>query len=217
MWLTTDAGIDSVFNYNPIGLNGGTGLGADEVSAQRRSRFPALVQGIEVYGIVEHRLLYTAGIGNGISAGNGQFEATTRRTSTARLDYKIGGMGLDGDTGGQGGAGQELARQLASRSACSSTAATRSDINFPLDRRERASTINIQDAHFLRTGFFASAYFEDLNVFGGYVHGKDTLQQFDADDRRPPQRDRADLRRLVRRRPTTSSIPGCTAPPATRP
>jgi len=52
-------------------------------------------------------------------------------------------------------------------------------VDFPLED-EAGATINVQDDHFLRTGFFASAYFKDLNVFGAYVHGKDTLRQFDA-------------------------------------
>ena len=33
--------------------------------------------------------------------------------------------------------------------------------------------------HFLRTGFFASVYVRDLNVFAAYVHGSDTLNQYD--------------------------------------
>src|SRR5512141_698301 len=99
MFLTTDAGIDSVFNYDPIGLHGGTGLGADEVTPNSIS-FPALVQGIEVYGIVKHRLLYTAGVANGISAGGDQF-GDDSKDFYGRLDYKFGGMGLDGDMGGK--------------------------------------------------------------------------------------------------------------------
>ena len=32
MWLSTDAGVDSLFNYNPVGIYGGTGLGAEDLS-----------------------------------------------------------------------------------------------------------------------------------------------------------------------------------------
>ena len=81
---------------------------------------------------------------------------------------------------------------------------------------EDGTALNLQDDHFMRTGFFASAYWRDLNVFGAYVHGKDTLRQFDPRLRRLPGRDRADLQRGSSR-PTTSSTPGCTGPPATRP
>jgi hypothetical protein len=51
-------------------------------------------------------------------------------------------------------------------------------VDFPLTD-EAGAAINEQDARFLRTGFFASAYWRDLNLFGAYVHGKDTLRQYD--------------------------------------
>ena len=177
MWITTDAGIDSIFNYNPIGLNGGTGLGADEVSPNSIP-FPALVQGIELYGIVKHRLLYTAGVANGVSAGNGQF-GNNSKDFYGRLDYKIGGMGLDGDMGGRE-APEKNWRDNSLRLGAFVYRGKANGINFPLED-EAGDTINVQDDHFLRTGFFASAYWQDLNVFGAYVHGKDTLRQFDSE------------------------------------
>jgi hypothetical protein len=39
--------------------------------------------------------------------------------------------------------------------------------------------VNIQDVHFLRTGFYASVFYQDLNVFGVYLHGSDSLSAFD--------------------------------------
>ena len=50
MWLSTDAGIDTLFAYNPIGLHGGTGLAPDAVPSA--ISLPALVRGIEGYGII---------------------------------------------------------------------------------------------------------------------------------------------------------------------
>src|ERR1019366_2351678 len=103
MWISTDAGIDSLFAYNPIGLHGGTGLAAD--ASPMPISLPALVRGIEGYGIIRHRALWVAGIANGIgpSAGDtsGRFDGNNAKDVCARFDYKIGGMGLDGDTGGQ--------------------------------------------------------------------------------------------------------------------
>jgi len=175
MFLTTDAGIDSIFNYNPIGLQGGTGLGADEVSPNPIP-FPALVQGIELYGVVAHRLLYVAGVANGISAGNGQF-GNNSKDVYGRVDYKFGGMGLDGDLGGRT-APEKNWRDDSFRIGAFVYHGNASGVNFPLED-ETGATINVQDDHFLRTGFFASAYWRDLNLFGAYVHGTDTLRQFD--------------------------------------
>jgi hypothetical protein len=174
MWITTDAAIDSVFNYNPIGLHGGTGLGADEVTPTPIS-FPVLVQGIEVYGIVKHRLLYTAGVANGIPLPD-QF-GNNSKDYYGRVDYKIGGMGLDGDMGGRE-APYKNWRDDSFRLGLFAYRGNAGGVNFPL-ADEAGNAINVQDAHFLRTGFFASAYWRDLNVFGAYVHGKDTLRQFD--------------------------------------
>ena len=38
----------------------------------------------------------------------------------------------------------------------------------------------VQDLHFTRTGVYANLFIEDLNVFGAYLHGTDSLQGFDA-------------------------------------
>jgi hypothetical protein len=174
MFITTDAGIDSVFNYNPIGLNGGTGLGADEVSPPPIS-FPALVQGIEVYGIVSHRLMYTVGVANGIPLPD-QF-GNNSKDFYGRVDYKIGGMGLDGDMGGRETPDKNW-QDNSLRLGVFAYRGNAGGVDFPLVD-EAGNDINVQDDHFVRTGFFASAYWLNLNVFGAYVHGKDTLRQFD--------------------------------------
>jgi hypothetical protein len=176
MFITTDAGIDAVFDYNPIGLQGGTGLGAEEVSPPPIS-FPALVQGIEAYGIVKHRLLYVAGIANGIPLPD-QF-GNNSKDYYGRLDYKIGGMGFDGDMGGRE-APDENWRDNSLRVGVFAYRGHAGGVDFPFET-DAGAPINVQDDHFLRTGFFASAYWLDLNVFGAYVHGKDDLRQFDGD------------------------------------
>ena len=181
MFITTDAGIDTLFNYNPIGLHGGVGLGADEVTPNPIS-FPALVQGIEAYGIVRHRLMYVAGVCNGISAGDGQF-GNNSKDLYGRLDYKIGGLGLDGDTGGKEASDKNW-RDDSLRVGAFAYRGRAAGVNFPV-QDELGTAFNLQDRHFLRTGFFASAYLRDLNVFGAYLRGSDTLDQLDPADGTP--------------------------------
>jgi hypothetical protein len=175
MFLTTDAGIDSVFNYNPIGLHGGTGLGADEVTPNPIA-FPTLVQGIEMYGVVQHRLMYAVGVANGIPLAD-QF-GNNSKDFYGRLDYKIGGMGLDGDLGGREIPDKNW-RDDSLRLGVFAYRGNAGGVNFALTD-ETGNSLNVQDDHFTRVGFFASAYWRDLNVFGAYVSGKDTLRQFDA-------------------------------------
>jgi hypothetical protein len=174
MWISTDAHIDSVFNYNPIGLDGGTGLGADAVTPNPIS-FPTLVRGIELYGIVAHRLMYTAGVVNGIPL-DGQF-GNNSKDFYGRVDYKIGGMGLDGDMGGKEAPDKNW-QDNSLRLGVFAYRGNAGGVDFPLTD-SLGNKVNQQDDHFVRTGFFASAYWANLNLFSAYVHGKDTLRQFD--------------------------------------
>jgi len=175
MWLSTDAAIDSLFAYNPIGLNGGTGL-TEDVSPAPIS-IPAIVRGIEGYGIIAHRALWVAGLANGIGPGPaGRFDGNNAKDVYARFDYKFGGMGLDGDTGGA----QVPEKNWRDNSLRVGVFAYRGDgkgIDFP-STSDADVAQSLQDLHFLRTGVYASAFYEDLNVFGAYVHGTDSLQLF---------------------------------------
>jgi hypothetical protein len=175
MWIATDAAIDSVFAYNPIGPNGGTSLAGDMSPAP--IAFPDRVRGIEGYGIIAHRALWVAGMSNGIGPSpSGAFDGNNAKDVYARFDYKIGGLGLDGDTGGRE-VPEKNWRDNSLRLGVFTYRGDGSNINFPATLPD-GSTQQLQDLHFLRTGFYASAYFQDLNVFGAYVHGTDTLQAF---------------------------------------
>jgi len=179
MWLSTDAGIDSLFNYNPIGFAGGTGLGADAVSPNPIS-IPALVRGIEGYGIIKHRAMWVAGLANGIGpSAAGNFDGNNAKDVYARFDYKIGGMGLDGDMGGRPTPDKNW-QDNSLRLGVFAYRGDASGINFPLTTEDGLNS-NIQDVHFLRTGLYASLFFKDLNVFGVYMHGSDSLQVLDAE------------------------------------
>jgi len=173
MWIMTDAGIDSLFAYNPIGPNGGTGIEEDTGIS-----LPVLATGVEAYGIIKHRMLYVAGVVNGLGDPNGaRFDGNNAKDVYARLDYKIGGMGLDGDLGGKNPPAENW-RENSLRLGVFSYRGDGNGIGFEQPEGDIAS---IQDEHFLRTGFYASAFLRDLNVFGVYLHGTDTLQTFDAD------------------------------------
>jgi hypothetical protein len=178
MWIATDAGIDSLFAYNPIGPHGGTGL-ADAGPASAIS-LPALVRGIEGYGIIAHRALWVAGLANGIGPEpqdtTGRFDGNNAKDVYARFDYKFFGMGLDGDTGGQPVPDKNW-RDNSLRLGAFVYRGNGSDINFPVS--DGGLDTNIQDVHFLRTGLYASVFYQDLNVSGVYLHGSDALSAFD--------------------------------------
>ena len=180
MWISTDAAIDSVFAYNPIGINGGTGLAGD-VSPSPIA-LPDRVRGIEGYGMINHRALWVAGLASGVGPSpndtTGRFDGNNAKDVYARFDYKIGGMGLDGDMGGRD-IPEKNWQDNSLRLGAFVYRGDAGDINFPLET-EGLKT-NIQDLHFLRTGIYASVFYQNLNVFGVYLHGSDSLQVFDAD------------------------------------
>jgi len=181
MWIATDGAIDSVFNYNPIGVNGGTGLGADALSPNPIA-LPARIRGIEGYGIIKHRAMWVAGFANGVLAPpgdtTGRFDGNNAKDVYARFDYKIGGMGLDGDTGGQP-IPEKNWRDNSLRLGVFAYRGDASSIPFALETDD-GTKVNVEDSHFLRTGFYASVFYQDLNVFGVYLRGTDTLTTTDA-------------------------------------
>ena len=174
--LSTDAGIDALVAYNPIGLNGGTSL-AGEMSPAPIS-LPKQIRGIEGYGIINHRALWVAGFANGIGPGpHGSFDGNNAKDVYARFDYKIGGMGLDGDTGGQP-IPEKNWRDNSLRVGVFTYRGDGSGIDFELTTDEEEKR-NVQDVNFLRTGVYASLFVQDLNVFGAYLRGTDSLRVFD--------------------------------------
>jgi len=183
MWISTDAAIDSMFNYNPIGVNGGTGLGADELTPSP-IELPVSVRGLEAYGMIKHRMLWVAGIANGVGAvpgdATGRFDGNNAKDVYARFDYKIGGMGLDGDTGGQPIVPDKNWRDDSIRLGAFTYRGSASGIPFAISGA--VPIANIEDEHFFRAGLYASWFYKDLNVFGVYLHGSDSLNTFDVKD-----------------------------------
>ena len=180
MWISTDAAIDSVFAYNPIGVNGGTGLAGD--MSPSPIALPDRVRGIEGYGMIAHRALWVAGIANGVGPSaddtTGRFDGNNAKDVYARFDYKIGGMGLDGDLGGQPAPDKNW-QDNSLRLGAFVYRGDASGIDFPVTTDAGLKT-NIQDLHFMRTGLYASLFYQNLNVFGVYMHGSDALQTVDA-------------------------------------
>jgi hypothetical protein len=176
MWLMTDNGIDTLFTYNPIGFRGGTGLAEEGggISLPERAR------AIEMYGVVAHRFFYTVGVDQPIGPGgpNDTFGSNSRKDFYARVDYKIGGMGLDGDTTGVQ-LPPENWREKSLRIGVLGYTGDGKDVNFDITDDD-GNPFKMQDRRYNRYGVFASWYFGDLNVFGVALHGTDKLELLDA-------------------------------------
>jgi len=175
MWLMTDNGVDTLFTYNPIGFRGGTGL-ADSGGGVS---LPARARSIEMFGVAAHRFFYTIGVDSPIGPGgpNGTFGANSQKDLYARIDYKIGGMGLDGDTTGVQ-LPPENWREKSLRIGILGYTGNGKEINFDVTD-DSGNAFKMQDRRYNRYGVFASWYFRDLNVFGVALHGTDKLQLLD--------------------------------------
>jgi hypothetical protein len=176
MWLMTDNGVDTMFTYSPIGFAGGTGLNEDVGISM-----PARVQGIEYYGVACHRLFYTAGITNGMPPTNpdaGTSDGNSRKDYYARVDYKFGGMGLDGDTSGKNMPAENW-RENSVRVGVLGYQGDGRGIDFVVTDPSGPTDYNQQDRTYDRVGGYVSWYWRDLNVFGVALHGNDKLQNFD--------------------------------------
>jgi hypothetical protein len=173
MWLSTDNGIDTLFSFNPIGPHGGTGLSEEMAGIS----LPAMVKGIELYGVSHHRVFYTVGVVNGLGPSpSGNTDANSNKDVYARFDYKFGGMGLDGDTTGVV-LPPENWREKSLRVGILGYQGNGKGFNFEFPDEK----ITIQDRTFSRAGVYASWYWNDLNLFGVAMSGRDKLDTFDAD------------------------------------
>jgi len=173
MGLSTNNGIDTIFGFNPIGLNGGA-----ELAEGGGISLPQNVKGVELYGIGGHRFYYCAGAANGLanaSGNNGRGSAT--KDVYARADYKFGGMALDGDTTGVT-LPPENWRERSFRVGVLGYRGTGRGTDFPFTD-DAQNVFNVQDTSFTRGGVYASWFFDDLNIFGVALMGRDHLNTFD--------------------------------------
>ncbi|HET7452349.1 MAG TPA: hypothetical protein VFL12_06380 [Thermoanaerobaculia bacterium] len=178
MWIMTDNAIDTLFAYDPIGVHGGTGLSDEPLGVS----LPDRMRAIEMYGVAAHRLFYSVGYGNAIGPGgpNDAFGSSSRKDAWARVDYKFGGMGLDGDTTGVT-LPPENWREKSFRIGAFGYFGDGSKVD-PVDVTDpEGAAFKMRDNRYDRYGLFASWYFGDLNVFGVALHGTDKLELLDPD------------------------------------
>ncbi len=177
MWIMTDSGIDTFFDYNPIGFNGGTGLCEGDSCGVG---MPANARAIEMYGVIGHRLLYVVGVDSPIGPGgsNGSFGSTAQKDAYARVDYKLGGLALDGTSTGVT-LPPENWEETSLRVGAFGYWGNGGGVNYEVTDPS-GQGFNEQDVTFQRYGVYGSVYVGPINVFGGALEGKDKLELFNA-------------------------------------
>ena len=172
MWLMTNNGAETLFAYNPIGFNGGTSLAGDGGGGVS---LPGTTRAVEMYGVAAHRLFYTVGVSSPVGPGgsSGQFNNNSSKDFYARVDYKFGGLGLDGDSAGAKVPPQNW-RETSFRIGVFGYAGDGSDVDFEI-ADPAGNPFKMQQRRFNRLGVYGSLYLGDLNLIGVAVHGSDDL------------------------------------------
>jgi len=109
---------------------------------------------------------------------DGNFNNNSTKDFYGRIDYKFGGMGLDGDTTGVK-LPPENWRETSFRFGVLGYRGDGSGVDFPITDPD-GNPFNIQQKVFKRIGIYGSLYVGDLNVFGGAIHGTDELSLRDS-------------------------------------
>jgi hypothetical protein len=164
--LLTAEGPAVMLQFIPIAPGGGSEIGAEDEGAG--IALPHSVDGMEAYGILRHRLVYSGGISNGIGPGAESADGNSAKDVFGRLTYKLGGLAPDGEGYVPSG------KNWREKSLTVGLFGYRGDgegIIFPGESPGE----NIEDRRFNRIGFDTSLFFQDLNLVTGYVRGRDTL------------------------------------------
>jgi len=119
-----------------------------------------------MYGVAAHRLFYTVGVSSPIGPGgsNGEFNNNSSKDFYARVDYKFGGMGLDGDTSGVV-LPPENWRETSFRVGAFGYFGDGSGVDFEIADPD-GNPFKMQQRRFNRVGVFGSLTWRDLNLIG---------------------------------------------------
>jgi hypothetical protein len=167
--LTTD-GPESFFGFSPIAAHGGSEVGEEGNGIA----IPHLVDGLEAYGILGHRFLYSVGFSNGIGPGTDSMDGNSAKDVFGKIAYKIGGLAFDGTNYV---ASDKNWREMSFQLGAFVYHGNGKNIFFSGD--EDGTTL--EDRYFTRLGVDANVYLKDLNVIAGYANGKDEIAEYTQD------------------------------------
>lgn len=169
--LLTSGGPAPLLQFVPIAAHGGSEVGGHDAVG---IALPHSVDGIEAYGILRSRFLYSGGLANGLGPGEGSVDSNDAKDVFGRVAYKLGGLAFDGT----GYTPSE--KNWRERSVTIGVFAYRGDGTGLLTRGEGHHADELlEDRSFTRIGFDVSAFFDDLNLVAGLVRGRDTLAEYE--------------------------------------
>jgi hypothetical protein len=166
--LLTTEGPAALLAFTPIAAHGGSEVGGEEGAG---IALPESVDGLEAYGVLRHRILYSVGISNGLGPGADSVDGNSEKDVFGRAAFKIGGLPLDGEGYVSSDRNwSELSLQLGA------FAYHGIGKNVFFNGEDEGDLL--EDRSFTRLGVDANLYLKDLNVIAGYSHGQDQIADY---------------------------------------
>ncbi len=169
--VLTTGGPAAFLQYIPIAAHGGSEVGGHHGGAG--IELPHSVDGVEVYGILGHRFLYSGGFSNGVGPGDESVDGNTAKDVFGRVAYKIGGLAFDGDGYVES---DKNWREVSLRLGFFGYRGDAEDVFFQGTGHHAGNLL--EDPRFNRFGFDANLFVQDLNLMAGFVRGEDTIVEY---------------------------------------
>lgn len=133
-------------------------------------QFSSAQRGLEVNGIIKSRFEHALGIVNGNGAGakdksTDSFDNNSKKDIYLRLGYKIGGIGLDGT-------GVESTQGLLNQAGLTENSIKFGAFGYIGENRIKYPDIKFDDK-FYRYGFDVDSHYQNINLFGAILLGRD--------------------------------------------
>lgn len=213
----TVANYDSMFSVAPIALGGAEAVGGGHGHGGGASgvALPAIGTGLELYGVINGRIAWSAGVVDGIGPGEGTFDANGSKDLYGRIAYKWGGLAFDGSNTESFAGSSKNWRERSFSVGFFAYSGDGSDIFVPFgeeddhgeEEEDDHSVIVLaseddehgdeeeddhlpesgflEDEEFTRIGIDFNWYFDDLHLFGAYYEAEDTLRAYGEHDGAP--------------------------------
>lgn len=195
----TVANYDSMFGVGTLAAGGASEVGGGgHHGGGNGIALPAVATGVELYGVVEERFLWSAGLVNGLGPGEDAFDGNETKDVYGRVAYKWGGIALDGSNADTYVQSAKSWRERSFQVGVFAYQGDGDDVPASLVEEEEeegahgelqavtsgltavflphSEPVAIEDEEFTRYGLDFNAFWGDFNLFGAYVDGEDDIR-----------------------------------------
>lgn len=170
----TIANYDAMFGVQTLHPGGAREVGGGHHGGGSIA-LPQVGVGFEFFGVAWNRLLWSAGVVNGLGPGEDTFDANSAKDAFARVGYKWGGLAPDGSNAAEYAGEAKNWRERSFQVGAFYYSGDGEDIFNEVE------DVFVVDDEYTRMGIDFNWLIDDFNVFGGWVRGEDELLVFEPD------------------------------------